>query len=160
MYDLCNNFSESDLLAPAIVNVNGISMLPELIDGDKLIVCKNEPYLIGDIIVFHYLNEGVLVHRLLKIVGEQYYCKGDNSFRLECISKSNIIGKVVNIIRNGRMIKVKVLAKEYIDMSFKISRLFLRSHYDTNLVVNSDLYRRYCSEYLKNNNQVESNTKD
>lgn len=146
-----NNSLECDLMGITIMQVNGTSMLPELFNCDTLVVNRRVAYMVGEIIAFDYLDEGILVHRLLKIVGNQYYCKGDNSFRLERITKSNIIGKVTNVIRNHQIIPVNVIDPKFVNMSYEISRLFLRSKYNRNAVIQSDLYKKYYLEYLSKN---------
>ena len=56
----------------AEITVMGISMNPTLFEGDKVIIKKSNEYIIGDIIVFNYKNEGILIHRLLKYDGRYY----------------------------------------------------------------------------------------
>ena len=131
-----------------LVRVNGNSMLPELYNGDKLVVHKSISYMVGDILVFRYSGNSILVHRLLRIIGDRCYCKGDNSFRLECINKNEIIGKASKIIRGKKIIDVNDIDKRYIDLSFRISRLFLRNRYDHIKVLQSSLYREYYCNYL------------
>lgn len=82
------------LKGQAEITVMGISMNPTLFEGDKVIIEKCDKYKIGDIIVFDYKNEGILIHRLLKFDG-RYFCKGDNAFRLEDIEYNQILGKAV-----------------------------------------------------------------
>lgn len=43
----------------AEITVMGISMNPTLFEGDKVIIKKSNEYIIGDIIVFNYKNEGM-----------------------------------------------------------------------------------------------------
>lgn len=38
-----------------------------------------------------------MVHRIVKIVGERFFCKGDNAYRVEVIHYNDIIGRVVEI---------------------------------------------------------------
>ena len=84
------------------LTVRGNSMRPTLCDGDVVTVVTSEQYSEGDIIVFNYCGEGLLLHRLLAIEGK-YVCKGDNAFRFEYIEKKDIIGKVVE--RNGDVLR-------------------------------------------------------
>ena len=67
----------------ADIHVSGISMNPTLFEGDIVTVRSFEDYELGDIIVFSYKHHELLVHRLLKKENNRYFCKGDNSLRLE-----------------------------------------------------------------------------
>ena len=72
-------------------------MLPSIRSGDVVAVKKVKIYTENDIIVFEYGTEGLLVHRIVKIVGERLFCKGDNAYRVEVIHYNDIIGRVVEI---------------------------------------------------------------
>ena len=76
-----------------VISICGNSMYPILCNGDKLIVklCDNEQYDVGDIIVFPYKQEGLLIHRILMIKDGRYCCKGDNSFRIEDIPMNQVV---------------------------------------------------------------------
>ncbi len=84
---------------PGIMLVKGVSMEPILFDGDIIFIEKQSDYYVGDIIVFHYLDEGIIVHRITSINHSAIICKGDNSKRQEIILKRQIIGKVVDKVR-------------------------------------------------------------
>ena len=79
------------------IRVYGDSMLPSIRSGDVVAVKKVKIYTENDIIVFEYGTEGLLVHRIVKIVGERFFCKGDNAYRVEVIHYNDIIGRVVEI---------------------------------------------------------------
>lgn len=84
-----------------LIPLKGTSMLPTLSDGDVLYVYSQHDYLVGDIIVFFYPDEGYLVHRIVGIEKGALLCKGDNSKRIEVIMKRHIVGKVVDYV-SGR----------------------------------------------------------
>ena len=84
-----------------IIPLKGISMEPTLHEGDVLVVKSFSTYSIGDIIVFNYYLEGVLVQRIIDVRGSAFLCKGDNSKRTEIIMKRQIIGKVIRIFSGG-----------------------------------------------------------
>ncbi len=73
---------------PFKLTIEGTSMLPVLHPGNCISICAKEDYIVGDILVFFYKNDTLLVHRLLKIENGRYFCKGDNSFRLEDVEKN------------------------------------------------------------------------
>lgn len=50
-------------------------MLPSIRSGDVVAVKKVKIYTENDIIVFEYGTEGLLVHRIVKIVGERFFAK-------------------------------------------------------------------------------------
>ena len=68
---------------PFPLTVEGTSMLPILHPGDIVNVCVKENYSVGDILVFFYKEDALLVHRLLKVENGRYFCKGDHAFRLD-----------------------------------------------------------------------------
>ncbi len=84
-----------------IMILKGISMEPTLHDGAILYVKKFSDYNIGDIIVFSYLNEGYIVHRIIDIDRGVILCKGDNAKRVEMIMQRQVIGKVLHFVDGG-----------------------------------------------------------
>ena len=85
-----------------IIPIKGISMEPTLYEGDVLVVKTFSSYSVGDIIVFKYFSEGILVHRIIDIEGSVFFCKGDNAKRIEIIMKRQIIGKVIKVYCGGK----------------------------------------------------------
>ncbi len=79
----------SRIKKPFRLSVAGNSMLPILHAGDSILVCRKDIYEEGDILVFFYKQNELLVHRLLKIKNGRYFCKGDNAFRLEDNTKAD-----------------------------------------------------------------------
>lgn len=127
---------------PFELTVSGVSMLPVLHDGDTITVCRKDCYEIGDIMAFFYKQDELLVHRLLKIEGDRYFCKGDNAFRLEDICEEQILGAVLfenDPHRNA----------EFIADSYGINRLFRRCGYDAEKAKKEPEYRLYRKKYLE-----------
>ena len=127
----------------AELTVTGTSMEPTLIEGDLITIIKCNNYTIGDILVFDYKNEGLLVHRLLK-TSIRYFCKGDNSFRLEDMPAEKIIGKVTAV--NG--VPIAVWQKWKIDLSYAVTRSFVKSKYDITNTMQTDIYKLYSALIL------------
>lgn len=127
----------------AIIKVSGISMLPVLREGDDLQIEIREKYTIGDILVYNYNGDGLLVHRL---IGESdaLMCKGDNAFRIEKISKDKVIGRVAFV--NGK--KVDKWDRWKIEMSLKIGKSLLELK-NLESVKNTALYQMYVSLVLR-----------
>lgn len=124
------------------LTVSGTSMLPILQPGEIIQVCAKDTYVVGNILVFVYKKKSLLVHRLLKIEGGRYFCKGDNSFRLEDIEKSNIIGAVIlESDRNS--------SAEFISASYAIHKVFQKNGYDLLATKTSIEYLEYQKKYLE-----------
>ena len=126
------------------ITVDGTSMLPILHPGDSIQICAKDDYFVGDILVFFYKNENLVVHRLLKIENERYFCKGDNAFRLEDIVKNDIIGAA--ILESDANNK-----PEFIDASYLISRIFRENGYNIKKTKMSLEYSDYAKNYLGEN---------
>lgn len=123
------------------ITIKGTSMEPVLHDGESYKLKKQEEYAIGDILVYEYKNEGLLAHRLLKIEQNRYFCKGDNSFRLEDIPKDQIIGRIETVDPNN--------TPEFIEASYKISKLFRKCRYSHEEIIKQDEYIEYRRKYLE-----------
>lgn len=124
--------------------VQGISMKPVIDEGDIVTVRKRE-YKIGDIVVFIYPGEGLLVHRLLKIINEDFYCKGDNCFRQEQIPRDHVIGAVDEI--NGE--KVPECTDEFLCASKRINEIFVEFDFDVCRVKETAMYKEYFEKYIE-----------
>ena len=74
------------------IKIHGNSMVPNLENGQEVHIIKKSEYCVGDVLVYLYNDESLLIHRLIKIEGNIYICRGDNSIRNECISYEDIIG--------------------------------------------------------------------
>ena len=122
----------------AEITVMGISMNPTLFEGDKVIIKKSNEYIIGDIIVFNYKNEGILIHRLLNCDG-RYFCKGDNAFRLEDIEYNQIIGKAV-LVNNTT---IQPWDDWKVRLSYSLNREFVKLRYNMDKIKKSNIYRIY-----------------
>ena len=98
----------------------GYSMLPTIHSGDLLIVAlKDSPYYHPepyDILVYIYNDNIAVAHRLIKIQGDCYICKGDNNPYCEVVSKDRVIGEVVEVIPSDNIIAI-ALAKYFISQN-------------------------------------------
>ena len=81
---------------PFTVEVHGISMNPTLYEGDLVLVQRAEAYHEGDILVYDYGTEGLLIHRFIHLEHGLYHCRGDNTIRIERINLKRIMGKVLS----------------------------------------------------------------
>ena len=124
---------------PFEITVVGDSMNPLLFEGDSVTIqpCKN--YYVGDILVFTYKNDELLIHRLLLKKDGRYFCKGDNSFRLEDMTPEQVIGKVILI--NGR--ETPLCSEKHISLSYAINHRFRKLAYDIEKTKQTKIYRLY-----------------
>lgn len=115
--------SVSDNNKPLVITVSGTSMYPSIHNGDKVQISRSDSYDTGDIVVFMYKKHELLVHRVVKIKNHTFYCKGDNTFRLEDITKDQILGKVISV--NG--VAPLLWTQELIDLSYQVNREFIKT---------------------------------
>ncbi len=126
------------------ITVTGVSMEPALYEGDAVTLRRAERYEAGDILVFTYKHNELLIHRLLRVENGRYYCKGDNSFRLEDVAYEQIAGKV--ILRNREALLP--FSPTAIALSYLVNRAFRKNGYSTDKTKQSGIYRFY-EHYLK-----------
>ncbi len=139
---------------PFEMNVDGSSMLPVILPTDSVLVLKSKEYAIGDILLFLYEDHHILIHRLLKIINGNYCCKGDNSFRLETVKYSDILGGIIAIKRQGILIDLPSIPQKYLNMSYLIYREFIKSRFNVEQTKNTPIYNTYKEEYLKGGNNI------
>lgn len=132
------------------ISVAGISMNPTLYEGDVITVQRLKKYEIGDILVFTYKNEELLVHRLLEKKDGLFVCKGDNAFRLEDISDNQIAGKVIAI--NGH--PLLPCPARLIALSMQVNRAFVRCRYDVEKTKLSSIYQLYQKIILRKEENI------
>lgn len=118
-------------------------MNPVLKEGD-LITIRREKYKEGDILVFLYDGNELLVHRVLKISEGYFCCKGDNSFRLELVSEKDILGVVEKL--NGKAIQKCSL--EFLKESWRVNQIFIEHQCDVEKVRKTKEYQEYCKKYI------------
>lgn len=132
------------LKGQADLSVEGVSMNPTLFAGDIVSVREGE-YTPGDILVFYYKEDSLLIHRLLYIKEDRYFCKGDNALRVEDVTMDRIVGKAISV--NGRPVELWPAWK--ISLSREVGKEFRRCKYDAELTKKSEIYRTYQSLVLK-----------
>jgi len=72
-----SQFGENTM--PMVVYVDGVSMVPTLQDGEKVIIEKTKNPKIGDIIVVKDPDKNLLIKRLGNISGDQIFLSSDNN---------------------------------------------------------------------------------
>ncbi|MBQ7153750.1 MAG: S24/S26 family peptidase [Clostridia bacterium] len=81
------------------IQVSGNSMWPYIENGDY-VELELRDYHEGDVLLFKYYTEELLVHRLIRIDGDSLLLRGDNAFRIEHITSKEVVGVIVNVIRH------------------------------------------------------------
>lgn len=125
------------------LTVTGFSMNPILYEGDTVSVIPDNTYNIGDILVYIYNNEEILIHRLIEIKENIYYCKGDNALRMEKITVNEIFGKVSVIQRNGQNITLPPCTDKLIILSKAVNTMFFKRRYDPVKTRETYIYQIY-----------------
>ena len=88
------------------LRTKGYSMLPFIVGGrDKVVLQQAVSWQEGDI-VLAYLPEGrYVLHRIYRLSKEDVILMGDGNLQAtECCKQSDIVGKAVQIIRDGRIV--------------------------------------------------------
>lgn len=138
---LAESFHSNELT----ISVVGTSMFPTLLENDVVTVTKSKDYTIGDILVFVYKNNELIVHRLLKKEHDIYFCKGDNSFRLEDITYEKIVGKVTKV----NNLNISPCPADLIEQSLNIHKKLATLNYDIVKLKNTIMYKTYKKQYLR-----------
>jgi SOS-response transcriptional repressor LexA len=90
-----------------VISLKGKSMYPFLFDAeDKIMLEKATIIKKRDIVLYLRDNGNFVVHRVIKIKGDNYYITGDNQYKLEIVKRENIKGKVIQLIHLKKTILV------------------------------------------------------
>ena len=130
-----------------IVSVRGSSMFPVFQEGDLAGIQRKEKYETGDILMYQYKKEGILLHRLITMDGESYCCKGDNSFRIEVIQWDSIWGTACYRLHEGKREALQC-PDGLPEASLAVNRYLKENGYSLDKLFRSELYRQYQIKYL------------
>lgn len=129
------------------IKVQGDSMTPLIQPDDILIIKADNDYKKGDIVVFPYgYNQLLIVHRILKFHNEYFLCKGDNSFLIERVHSSDIRGKVVLIKRLKEIRVPPIVSEKMITLSLEVNKEYRKNGYDFNSTIDSIAYKEFMVE--------------
>lgn len=130
-----------------VVTVGGESMAPVLHNGDGVVVTWRDNYAVGDILMYDYKEEGALLHRLLEIRDGYFFCKGDNSYRLEEVAEADVYGVAIAVVRDG--VEVPLVCPEGLPLSSLAVHHHLKElGLDLDALHKSELYQTYKKRYL------------
>ena len=128
----------NDILTPDILRklakvnilkftVRGISMCPLIQPDDIVEIAASEKYEPPDILLYPYKEEGLLLHRLIK-VDERLFCKGDNAFRLEDICQKEVIGRLLVYREMEKKSASLRLMNKRLPFPFKSAKIFVKEN--------------------------------
>lgn len=133
----------------------GSSMWPNLLEKDVLYFRRtkeSDNLNIGDIVVYLNENGKMVCHRIIKIQGNYFLLMGDSNYILskpkiedcEKLSKNEILGILVFLKRNNRIIKSFTNKNKNVSfqtkIKFRIIRLFARIRYHGNRFLRSNIF--------------------
>jgi len=136
------------------VSVGGSSMFPVFQEGDFAVIQRKEAYGIGDILLFPYREEGLLLHRLIATDGENCCCKGDNSFRVEVVQRDSIWGSACYRLNKGKREALRC-PDGLPEASLAVNRFLKENGYSRDKLFRSELYRQYREKYLEGRKEHE-----
>lgn len=86
-----------------VKTISGTSMLPMLVQRVDTVVIKPITASIKkyDVVLFRHNNQLVL-HRVVKVCGERFTTRGDNSIEAEEITREQIIGVMTEFCHKGK----------------------------------------------------------
>ena len=130
-----------------VVTVGGESMAPVLHNSDRVVVTWRDNYAVGDILMYDYKEEGALLHRLLEIRDGHFFCKGDNSYRLEEVAEADVYGVAIAVVRDG--VEVPLVCPKGLPLSSLAVHKHLKElGLNLDALHKSELYQTYKKRYL------------
>lgn len=98
LQEMCERLQQGQTVRIAF---GGRSMSP-MINGqsdvvDLMPLAEGNPLKVGEIYLFLYIDHYV-IHRLIRIDGDQYYFRGDACMSQECVRRESIIGQLKSVI--------------------------------------------------------------
>lgn len=92
----------------AWLTVTGGSMMPMLYHRkDRVRLEPVQELKKGDLILYLRHSGAYVLHRILKVKGDQLICCGDNQFRTELIDKDQVLAVVAAFTRKGKQFTVQ-----------------------------------------------------
>ena len=106
--------------------------------------------MLGDVLVFSYYQSIYLtIHRLVHIGKNSYICKGDNSFNLEELQSTQILGKATKLKHLEHESKIFTPSEAGLELSFEVGKLFCAQELDGQKAKIAPLYRDFYLQYQK-----------
>lgn len=148
--ELINSVLESEGVVYSLIK--GISMRPMLKQGRDIVVIEPvipDDFKVNDCLLYKRPNYDFLpLHRVLRIDGDTLIIRGDNTYSLEYVPKSYVVGKLKAFYRKGKYYDCETskVYKTYV----VLNRLFypFRSFWFKKL--RPFLYKIYCMIFKRN----------
>ena len=127
--------------------VRGHSMEPLLKNGDIVYSVKSDEYVLGDILIFAK-DSNVIIHRFIDVDNENncIVCKGDNSFEIEEINLSDVIGKAVLFEHDEIKRRILRPSNYFIKTDIMVNKIYKRFNNSIRYTIKSDIYNEYLKE--------------
>ena len=127
--------------------VRGYSMEPLLKNGDIVYSVKSDAYVLGDILIFAK-DSNVIIHRFIDVDNENncIVCKGDNSFEIEEINLSDVIGKAVLFEHDEIKRRILRPSNYFIKTDIMVNKIYKRFNNSIRYTIKSDIYNEYLKE--------------
>jgi hypothetical protein len=106
MMTLAEQLEQSGIL---VHTSKGVSMRPLLRENRDLIVVKKkgtERFCKYDVVLFQRQNGEYVLHRIRRVSPDSYWIVGDNCVSGELVRDAQILGVLVEIVRDGKTIRV------------------------------------------------------
>ena len=99
-----------------VSTTSGVSMFPMLRDRrDTIIVTKRDGRLQKYDVALYKRGDSYVLHRVIKVLEDEYLIRGDNTYAIEHIPKDMVIGVLVEFNRKGK--RQKCTDKSYMAYS-------------------------------------------
>ena len=90
-----------------VYRTRGKSMLPMLHQARDLVNIEPVKGLLMPLdVVFYKRGTSYVLHRIVRIEGDLFLIRGDNTYSLERVHKNAILGKLVSFVRKGKSCQV------------------------------------------------------
>lgn len=97
------------------LQTKGKSMYPFITGGRDIVeLRKTDTLSVGDIVLAHIPEKGYVLHRIYRMQGERLTLMGDGNLhaREQC-EKTEVSGKVIRILRNGRYVECDTFRERF-----------------------------------------------
>lgn len=126
------------------ITVSGSSMQPVLQEHDTVTIAPAVCYEAGDILMYPYKSQGLIIHRLI-YADTLFYCKGDNAFKTEKLQPNTVLGKAI-LINNH---PIEAWKKWQITHSIVIAKLFAQMQQNYAKTMQAPVYKLYSDIILR-----------
>ena len=107
------------------LTLKGYSMRPFLEDGrDEALFVKPSTVAVGDPVLAEIAPQHYVLHRIIRMEGENVTLLGDGNLSMEHCLKSDVVGAVIGFYRKGRKTLDRTDGRKWRSYSFVWTRLY------------------------------------